>query len=335
MVDLLPAQPERRHLAFHIEYLRRAFESLSFMQRILGQVVWRPAFRDTCLSVLLDHRAVLRAVGVDPTGDRTESNCLNAMNYTKWIAHFERNRLYRAEPDWSAPVSVPQPALAPLVRSLEQFRLGDGGGPASLIAYDAERFRSQTDEMRALVDLWFAEEAEHSRLLGCAVDRFGGRHITSHWSFTAFCLCRRALGVRFELQVLLLTELVSTAYYRVLLRHSPDAPLAAMCGLILRDEAGHVAFHRDRLATAGRSPLGLLGALWQGQFWLCGHGAANMLWLNHGPCLKAIGGSRAEYVQEVRWELRRFIASLCGAVEPVIRSQHSLPQPRRQLVTTL
>src|SRR5215510_1374152 len=200
------------------------------------------------------------------------------MNYAKWIAHFARNRQNRTEPDWSAPNTVPQEVLAPFLRSLEQFRLGDGGGPASLIAHDAERFRSQTDDMRALVDLWFAEEAEHSRLLGCAVDRFGGRHITSHWSFTAFCFCRRALGVRFELQVLLLTELVSTAYYRVLQSHSTDGPLTAMCGLILRDEAGHVGFHRDRLAAAGRTPLGLAGALWQGQFWLCGLAAATMLW---------------------------------------------------------
>src|SRR3989442_11632857 len=116
--------------------------------------------------------------------------------------------------------------------------------------------------MRAIVDFWFAEEAEHSRLLGRAVDRFGGRHITSHWSFTAFCLCRRTLGVKFELQVLLLTELVSTAYYRVLRRHPPDAPLADMCALILRDEAGHVAFHRVPLAGVGRSTFGFVGAVW-------------------------------------------------------------------------
>ena len=107
------------------------------------------------------------------------------------------------------------------------------------------------------MDLWFAEEAEHARLLGCAVRRFGGRIITSHWSFTAFCLCRRTLGVRFELQVLTLTELVSTAYYRMLRSHSPDGSLAAMCELILRDEAGHVAFQRDRLADGGRPKSGL------------------------------------------------------------------------------
>src|SRR5262245_37174735 len=257
------------------------------------------------------------------------------MNYTKWIHHFERNRRHRVEPDWAAAKSVSATVLGPLLRSLEQFQLGDGGGPACLIAFDAERFRGSAAEMGRLVDLWFAEEREHARLLGCAVDRFGGRRIQSHWSFTAFCLSRRAFGVRFELQVLLLTELVSTAYYRVLRRHSPDAPLAAMCDLILRDEAGHVAFHRDRLAAVGRSPFGFIGAVWQAQFWLCGHAAAAMLWVNHGPGLTAIGGSRAEYFREVRRELRRFLASLCRAVEPAIRLRQKYYEPTKQLITTI
>ena len=251
------------------------------------------------------------------------------MNHARWMAHFVWNRRNRSEPDWLAPKTpLASSVLAALVRSLEQFRLGDGGGPASLIARDAERFRGRSAAMRTIVDMWFAEEAEHSRLLGCAVDRFGGRHIRSHWSFTAFCLCRRMMGVRFELQVLLLTELVSTAYYRVLRRHSPDAPLAEMCGLILRDEAGHVAFHRDRLVSGGCNPLGLGGALWQAQFWLFGQAAATMLWINHGPCLRAIGGSRAEYFHEVRWQLRRFVFGLCRVTAPS-RDYCALDERRR------
>lgn len=233
------------------------------------------------------------------------------MNHARWIAYFNKNRHDRPEPDWSAPMPDIAPGVfVPLVKSLEQFRLGDGGGPASLIAHNANQFRDGTKEMRVIVDAWFREEAEHARLLGCAVKRFGGKFITSHWSFTTFCLCRRVLGVRFELQVLLLTELVSTAYYRVLHAHSPDAPLAEMCRLILRDEAGHVAFHRERLAHAGRSSLGLSGAWWQTQFWLLGHAAAMMLWANHGPCLTAIGGTKREYFHEVRRELGRFIMGL-------------------------
>ncbi len=232
------------------------------------------------------------------------------MNHAKWIAHFTRNKQNRPEPDWSAPVHVPPGVLAPVLRSVEQFRLGDGGGPASLIAFDRENFRGRTAEMRQIVDLWFAEEAEHSRLLGCAVRRFGGRIITSHWSFTAFCLCRRVLGVRFELQVLTLTELVSTAYYRMLRHHSPDGPLAAMCELILRDEGGHVAFQRDRLAAAGIPRPGLRGSFWRMQFLICGYAAGTMLWVNHAPCLKAIGGTPREFYAEITRLLGRFIRTL-------------------------
>ncbi len=238
------------------------------------------------------------------------------MNHAKQIQHFVNNQRNRREPDWTAPISVPAHVLAPVLRSIEQFRLGDGGGPASLIAHDAESFRGSTAEMRRIVDLWFAEEAEHARLLGCAVKRFGGRVIESHWSFTAFCLCRRALGVRFELQVLTLTELVSTAYYRMLRKYSPDGPLAAMCELILRDEAGHVAFQRDRIAASGCPRRGLRGWLWRIQFLLCGYAAGTMLWVNHAPGLKAIGGTRAEFYREITRLITRFIRSLQPAAEP-------------------
>lgn len=238
------------------------------------------------------------------------------MNYAKWIEHFQRNRQNRPEPDWNAPVNVPAHVLPPMLRSIEEFRLGDGGGPASLIAYDAEGFRSSTAEMRTIVDLWFREEAEHARLLGCAVKRFNGRIITSHWSFTAFCLCRRALGVRFELQVLTLTELVSTAYYRLLRHYSPDGPLAAMCELILRDEAGHVAFQRDRILASGNPKPSARGLAWRIQFLLCGYGAATVLWASHAPCLKAIGGSRAEFYSEVTRQLTRFVRSLSHSRQP-------------------
>jgi hypothetical protein len=238
------------------------------------------------------------------------------MNYAKWIEHFRCNKQNRPEPDWLVPVNIPPAMLAPVLRSVEQFRLGDGGGPASLIAFDRDNFRNRTSELRQIVDMWFAEEAEHARLLGCAVRRFGGRIITSHWSFTAFCLCRRILGVRFELQVLTLTELVSTAYYRMLRSHSPDGPLAAMCELILRDEAGHVAFQRDRLVDVGRPKPGWRGGLWRIQFLACGYAAGTVLWISHAPCLKAIGGTRGEYYSEITRQMMRFIRSLRKLAKP-------------------
>jgi hypothetical protein len=190
---------------------------------------------------------------------------------------------------------------------LAEYQLGDGGGPACLIAGDAEQFRGSSDAMRQIVDLWFAEEREHSRLLGRTLERIGARRVWKHWSFSAFLACRRVMGVRAELQVLLLVEIVSTVYYRLIRRHCTDQPLRAMCSLILRDEAGHVAFHRDRLASAGVSNWGAGGTLWEVQFRLLGLAAAAMLWLNHGRCLKALGARPLEFWREIHRELSRFI----------------------------
>jgi hypothetical protein len=228
------------------------------------------------------------------------------MDTQRWEEHFRRNQNHRPEPDWSAPITLSDAVRLPLLRSLEQFCLGDGGGPAYLIAGNREGFLVAEAQRRALVDAWFREEREHSRLLGALVARLGGSPITSHWSFSAFCTTRRVFGVSFELTVLLLTEISSTAYYRLLRRHGDDTALRDVCKLILRDEAGHIAFHRARLASSG-ARFGRLWALW---FSALGHAAATMLWLNHGPALRAVGASRAEFYRELRRELALFIRRL-------------------------
>jgi hypothetical protein len=233
----------------------------------------------------------------------------------RWMAHFRRNKENRSEPNWSAPITLPVEVARPLVRSLEQFQLGDGGGPAYLIARDREKFLADGQGTRELVDLWFAEEREHARLLGAAIARFGGHCILSHWSFTAFCMSRKWFGVRFELTVLLLTEIVSTVYYKLLRRHGQDPALRSMCRLIIRDEKGHVAFHRDRLARTPRGRRGGYGIWWESRFRLLGLAAASMLWVNHSPGLRAIGANGAEFYREVWMELSQFVHSLRRASE--------------------
>src|SRR5262245_61611203 len=76
------------------------------------------------------------------------------LDLDRWLSHFRANRRNRPEPDWAAPVTLPKQAAVPLVRSLEQFQLGDGGGPAYLIAHDREKFLA-IPGIRTLVDEWF------------------------------------------------------------------------------------------------------------------------------------------------------------------------------------
>jgi len=229
------------------------------------------------------------------------------MNYAHWIAHFRANRANRPEPDWEAPPTLGEEQRCALALSLAEYQLGDGGGPCRLIARDAENFRATAEEIRTVVDLWFDEEREHSRLLGGAVRRLGGEFVTSTFAFRAFNACRRACGVQFEMLVLLIVEIVSTVYYRVIRRHCGDAPIMAMCRLILRDEVGHIQFHRDRLASRH---LRGVGRIWVWHFYGLGLACAAFLWMGHGRWLRAIGVCREEFFHHVRAGLRKFVEGL-------------------------
>lgn len=209
------------------------------------------------------------------------------MNHAKWIHHFgTANRKHRPEPDWDAPLRMDERKRAALAATLAQYQLGDGGGPCRLIARDAERLRAGHDAVRQVIDLWFAEEAEHSRLLGGAVRRLRGTFVEDSFAFRLFNRCRRAFGAQFEMKVLLIVEIVSTAYYRLIRKSCGDEPIGQMCRLILRDESGHITFHRDRLA--GSHPGGV-SRLWTATFYGLGAACAAFLWLSHGRWLRPLG----------------------------------------------
>jgi hypothetical protein len=229
------------------------------------------------------------------------------MNLNRWLNHFRNNQRDRIEPKWDAPTQLTDHQIQTLLPSLAQFELGDGGGPCYLTAWNREKFLSQP-HARELVDLWFLEEAEHSRLLGDAVKRFGGEKIESHWSFSVFCLVRKLLGVGFELRTLILTEIVSNVYYQMMLKHggANDEAIAQMCRLVIRDETGHIAFHKDRMARSGRK----FGMFWAGIFNVMGLAAGTMLWINHGKAIRALGGKNSEFYQEIWHAMDHFIITL-------------------------
>jgi hypothetical protein len=57
---------ELGHIAFHCDYLQRRFAGQPALVRQAIRLSWRAVFRATCLVVMVDHRAVLRAVTVAP-----------------------------------------------------------------------------------------------------------------------------------------------------------------------------------------------------------------------------------------------------------------------------
>ena len=252
------------------------------------------------------------------------------INLMKWVNHFKKNGYNRPEPDWHAPVTLTGQPLSLLRRSIQQFQLGDGGGPAYLIAWNRQNYLA-APEVRQLVDLWFKEEREHSRLLGDMLRRLGAEEIKTHWRFSLFCGVRKLFGVRFELHTLLATETVSHVYYKMLHRHGEDIALRQMCSLIIRDEAGHIAFHRARLAgESSRAGRRGYGSIWAWIFRARILAAGTVLWINHRAALRALGGSDGEFYRWIWRDTGAFIRTLrhtCRNVEEEIAIPEDFPTP--------
>jgi hypothetical protein len=155
------------------------------------------------------------------------------------------------------------------------------------------------------------------------VERYRGRLVSRHWTHTLFRLFRRALGVTFELQVLVIAELIGTAYYRLLEKQTSDLVIRQVCELVLRDEARHIAFHAERFAASQAAWLPFEKALWLTQFQALFLAALQVAWMDHCPALRVLRISCGEFQREARHECVHFLASFAGA----LASPRSVPSP--------
>lgn len=216
---------------------------------------------------------------------------------SKWLRHFRANRLNRAEPAWDAPCTLPSDLRRSLAVSLSHFQLGETGSGSFLFREAASK--CDADDLEAL-EFFIKEEGEHARLLAHCVERLGGRLVKRHWTHRLFKLVRQAGGFHFEIQALLTGEIVGTAYYQLIDEGVMDPPLHAAIGLMLHDEAGHIAFHLDRLKLRWREWLPLERAAWELQFQIIVLSALRAAWLDHGRVLRALGFTWDDFRQRAR-----------------------------------
>ncbi len=173
----------------------------------------------------------------------------------------------------------------PLLRSLQRFQVGESGDGKHLKAGAA---KTGNRDYQEAIALFIGEEQEHSRWLAGIIEKMGGTLITSHWSDIVFVWLRRLCGLRLEIMVLLIAEMIAVRYYRALHEGTiADPVLSHIFGQIRRDENGHIAFHCDVLrgVFASRSFLLRLGVrcVWQTVFAL----ACLLVMIDHRGVLKA------------------------------------------------
>jgi hypothetical protein len=231
------------------------------------------------------------------------------MNSLRWLRYFEQNRRDRSEPAWHLPSPLDQKTRAEIARSLSHFQLGESGEGRFLLEQARRQAPDDPCYAEALA-LFIDEEKEHARLLEKLVGRFGGSLIRRHWTHSLFRLLRRGLGLNFEIQVLVIAELVGTAYYRLLGLRTRDPVLEEACALFLRDEAKHIAFHIDWLRAVQTQWLPAECAAWSVQFQILFTAAARAAWIDHRAALRLIGSNKREFFREARRECITFLRAL-------------------------
>ena len=228
------------------------------------------------------------------------------MNSQHWLEYFQRNRHDRPEPTWNLAFPEDAATAAKLARSFSHFQLGESGEGRVLIAA-AQRTCVDDPLYAEALTLFIAEEREHARLLARLVERFGGRLITGHWTHLLFRALRRSFGLHAEVQVLVIAELVGTAYYRAIRARVRDVVVEQVCDLVLRDERAHVDFHAERFASWQTQWLPIEREVWALQFQAAFLAAALVAWCDHRAALHAIGVKRREFFRAARLECIRFL----------------------------
>jgi hypothetical protein len=229
--------------------------------------------------------------------------------FAEWARRFEderERRRTRGDPDWGRGASL-HPAVWAGIR---RFQVGEDGDGANLISKADQA--GDLDYARA-VRLFVAEEQDHARLLARLLAAGGMTTLTGHWSDTVFVRLRRLMGLRTELLVLMVAEVVALRYYRAL-RDGAGDPLASdVAGRILADEQRHVPFHCERLRTslAGlprplRRPV---MALWR----LLLFAVCFVVAVDHGPGLRRLGVKRLRFVADVMTSAGAVVSAVLAA----------------------
>ncbi|MFI6339140.1 ferritin-like domain-containing protein [Streptomyces sp. NPDC050535] len=231
--------------------------------------------------------------------------------FAKWTRRFEDERERRrtqGEPDWGQSATLHTAVWT----SIQRFQVGEDGDGANLVG-KADQV-GDADYGKA-VRLFIAEEQNHARLLASLLAAGGVPTLTGHWSDTAFVRLRRLMGLRMELLVLMIAEVVALRYYRALRDGTDDALTSDVAGRILSDEERHVPFHCERLhaflAELPRAMRRPVMALWR----LLLLAVSLVVAADHGPALRRLGIGRLRFVGDVM-TLSRAVVSVVLAPRP-------------------
>ncbi len=199
--------------------------------------------------------------------------------------------------------------------SIAAFQLGESGGGRHI---EASAISADREDLVSPMRLFVMEEQEHARLLGLVLDSGNVERKTTHWTDGAFATLRHLGGIRTELFMLLVAEIIGFHYYATLAKSAPTRSLRRLFGAIRDDEAAHFAFLIAVMNSlfVGWSPFRRRLAL--GIFRAVADVSAVVMAWDHRRALRRSGRSPAGFISSC-WQLRRaLVDQLSGSPYPLL-----------------
>jgi hypothetical protein len=244
----------------------------------------------------------------------------------QWLDYFQRNRRERLQIPWQLNLDV-EPALRkPLIHSLQRFQVGESGEGRHLRAHA----NATGDEAyAAAIDLFIKEEQEHACLMAAVLRRLRAPLLESHWSDGCFKALRHLFGLKEEVLVLLLPEMIAKRYFRALHDVTRDTVLRAIFAQICHDEDGHLSFHIEMLqrqfALWTWWKLAGVRAIWRVLF----RASCLVVMWDHRAVLRAIGMSNSLFWWDCGLIFDEVAARIfCSAAKPILLESAVALQPR-------
>lgn len=159
-----------------------------------------------------------------------------------WLSYFKENRFVRVD------IRFPQDVAAgfseelrqPLIHSLQRFQIGETGEGKHLRKF-ASRMHDPIYE--DCIDMFIKEEQYHARVLAEIIQHLDGTLLTWHWTDLGFIVLRRMLGLKTELFILLIAEIIGKCFYKACADQLNSRLMSDAFSLIVLDEIAHLEFH--------------------------------------------------------------------------------------------
>ena len=168
-----------------------------------------------------------------------------------WLCHFLHNRHERESVDWESPVIVADPMQTALSQWLSESDACLIDQRNWLIETAADKLSNDPAMVQSL-RLFVKEELYHEELRHEALNRLGATvkpRASKKAAKRIWIALRRHLGVRFELSVILLRQVVSITNWRLISAATDDQAILKVSEEVLRDKVAHVSFLTEKLTT--------------------------------------------------------------------------------------